>query len=243
MKLRPQIKAQAKAGFLSQYGVSIVAILLATLIMYIVSLIYNIIYFQTFLLHGFSYASYIVAGGTIVLLVLLSQLSFLMSIFLYPPIIAGYCSFSLRIYRGQQGDIGDMFRTGFFNYWRKVGGILWMYLFTFLWSLLFIIPGIIKALAYFMTPYILSDCPDVTATDALKLSIRMTNGYKGEIFVMGLSFIGWAILTGLTFGILGILYTGPYMGASFAGLYDELKRNAIEKGVVRPEELGMAANI
>jgi uncharacterized membrane protein len=155
----------------------------------------------------------------------------------------GYHSFALRVYRGQQGDIGDMFRSGFFNYWRKVGGMLWMYLFTWLWSLLFIIPGIVKAMAYFMTPYILVDCPNVTATDALKLSMRMTYGYKGEIFVMFLSFIGWAILTGLTFGILGILYTGPYMGTSFAGLYDELKRNALDRGVVRPEELGMSANI
>jgi len=240
MKLRPEIKAQAKAGFMSQYGISVGALLLVLLITSTLSVIYSIINFQTFLWHGFSYSRYIAVGGAAVTL---SQLSFLMAVFLYPPVIVGYSSFALRVYRGQQGDISDMFRTGFFNYWRKVGGMLWMYLFTFLWSLLFIIPGIVKALAYFMTPYILADCPNVTATDALKLSMRMTNGYKGEIFVMGLSFIGWAILTGLTFGILGILYTGPYMGTSFAGLYDELKRNALERGAVRPEELGMPANI
>lgn len=240
MKLRPEIKAQAKAGFMAQYGVSIGALVLVMLITSTLSVIYSIINFQTFLWHGLSYSRYVAVGGAAITL---GQLSSLMAVFLYPPVIVGYNSFALRVYRGQQGDIGDMFRTGFFNYWRKVGGMLWMYLFTFLWSLLFIIPGIVKALAYFMTPYILADCPDVTATDALKLSMRMTNGYKGEIFVMGLSFIGWAILSGLTFGILGILYTGPYMGTSFAGLYDELKRNALERGVVHPEELGMPANI
>jgi uncharacterized membrane protein len=240
MKLRSEIKAQAKAGFMAQYGVSVGALLLVILITSTLSVIYSIINFQTFLWHGFSYSRYIAVGGAAVTL---SQLSFLMAIFLYPPIIVGYSSFALRIYRGQQGDISDMFRTSFFNYWRKVGGMLWMYLFTFLWSLLFVIPGIVKALAYFMTPYILAECPNVTATDALKLSMRMTYGYKGEIFVMGLSFIGWAILSGLTFGILGILYTGPYMGTSFAGLYDELKRNALERGVVRPEEFGIPASI
>ncbi len=240
MKLRPEIKAQAKAGFMSQYGVSVGALLLLVLITSTISVIYSIINFQTFLWHGFSYSRYIVVGG---MMAVLGQLSFLMAIFLYPPVIVGYVSFALRIYRGEQGDISTMFRMGFFNYWRKVGGILWMYLFTFLWTMLFVIPGIVKAMAYFMTPYILADCPNVTATDALKLSMRMTYGYKGEIFVMCLSFLGWAILSGLTFGILGILYAGPYMGTSFAGLYDELKRNALEKGVVRPEELGIIATI
>jgi uncharacterized membrane protein len=159
------------------------------------------------------------------------------AIFLVPPMIVGYNSFTLRVYRGEQGDIGDMFSVGFSNYWRNVGGILWMQLFTFLWTLLFIVPGIIKALAYFMTPYLLADTKEVLPTQALKLSMRMTKGHKGKIFVMYLSFIGWAILTGLTFGILAIFWTGPYMETSFAGLYSELKQNALDNGVVTAEEL------
>ncbi len=87
--------------------------------------------------------------------------------------------------------------------------------------------AIIKMLAYYMTPYILADCPNVSATNALTLSKRMTKGHKGDIFVMGLSFIGWALLTALTFGILGIFWVGPYSMAAMAGQYDELKRNAI----------------
>lgn len=158
-------------------------------------------------------------------------------VFLVPPMIVGYCSFTLKVYRGEQADIGDMFSVGFTKYWRNVGGILWMQLFTFLWSLLFIIPGIIKALAYFMTPYILADTKEVRPTQALKLSMRMTKGYKGKIFVTYLSFIGWAILTALTFGILAIFWTGPYMETSFAGLYSELKQNALDNGVVTVEEL------
>jgi uncharacterized membrane protein len=67
--------------------------------------------------------------------------------------------------------------------------------------------------------------------------MRMTDGYKGDIFVMGLSFFGWELLNGLTFGILGILYVNPYLYTSLAGLYQELKMNALARGTVRYEEL------
>lgn len=154
-----------------------------------------------------------------------------------PPLMVGYCSFVLHIYKGESGDIGDMFANGFSNYGRNLGGMLWMELFVFLWSLLFVIPGIIKALAYSMTPFILADCPNVRATDAIKLSMRMTHGHKGGIFVMCLSFIGWWILSGLTFGILQILFVGPYTSTSFAGLYVDLKARALNNGIIRPEEL------
>jgi uncharacterized membrane protein len=159
------------------------------------------------------------------------------ALLIVPPLMVGYSSFVLRIYKGENGDIGDMFSTGFSDYGRNLGGMLWMELFIFLWSLLFVIPGIIKALAYSMTPFILADCPNVRATDAIKLSMRMTSGHKGGIFVMCLSFIGWWILSGLTFGILQILFVGPYTSTSFAGLYVDLKARALNTGIIRPEEL------
>lgn len=154
-----------------------------------------------------------------------------------PPLVVGYASFCLRVYKGEEGDIGDMFTVGFSDYARHLGGILWMYLFTFLWSLLFVVPGIIKGIAYSMTPYILADCPNVQPTEALKLSMRMTDRNKGGMFVMYLSFLGWWLLSGLTFGILGLLFVGPYTATSFAGLYTELKAKALSRGVIRPEEL------
>jgi uncharacterized membrane protein len=159
------------------------------------------------------------------------------ALLLVPPLMVGYASFCLRIYRGQQGDIGDMLGVGFKDYGRSLGGILWMELFICLWTLLFIVPGIIKALAYFATPYILADTQRVSATDALKLSMRMTKGHKGKIFVMGLSFIGWMLLSGITCGLVGLLYAGPYMNTSFAGMYEELKAEALRTGAIRPEEL------
>lgn len=176
-------------------------------------------------------------GAGLLFIIISAAVPFLGQLLLVPPLLVGYAGFTMRIYRGQQGDVGDMFSMGFNDYGRNLGGVLWMELFIFLWSWLFIIPGIIKALAYFMAPYILAESKNVRATDAIKLSMRMTQGYKGEIFVMGLSFIGWAILSGITFGIVGIFYAGPYMSTSFAGLYHELKENALAKGIVRAEEL------
>ena len=115
-----------------------------------------------------------------------------------------------------------------------------MYLFIILWSFLFFIPGIIKAISYSLTPYLLAEYPNIQATDAIKVSMRMTNGFKSEIFVMGLSFLGWLILSGLTCGILHLFYTGPYISTSFAGLYKELKENALKTGAVTPQQLGVA---
>lgn len=159
------------------------------------------------------------------------------ALLILPPLMVGYSSFVLRIYKGETGDIGDMFTNGFADYGRNLGGMLFMELFVFLWSLLFVIPGIIKALAYSMTPYILADCPNVRATDAIKLSMRMTRGHKGGIFVMYLSFIGWGLLSAITFGILQLLFVGPYMNTSFAGLYVDLKARALSNGIIRPEDL------
>jgi uncharacterized membrane protein len=148
------------------------------------------------------------------------------ALLLMPPLTVGYSYFSLKVYRDEPCEISEMLTTGFRDYVKSLVGILWMYLFTFLWSLLFIIPGIIKAIAYSMTPYILAEREDVSAQEALKVSMEMTDGHKAEIFVMGLSFIGWWILSGLTFGILAIFFTGPYTATSFAGLYEELKKQA-----------------
>jgi uncharacterized membrane protein len=177
--------------------------------------------------------------GALILFMLLSGAAtgtFFGALLLAPPLAVGYSYFCLKIFRGEKGEIGELFQ-GFQNFGKSVGGMLWMYLFICLWSMLFWIPGIIKALSYFMTPYILAECPNVKAKEALKLSMRMTQGHKGDIFVMGLSFIGWMILSGMTAGILYIVYVGPYMNTSFAGLYEELKKNALANGAVKSEEL------
>ena len=153
------------------------------------------------------------------------------TIILLPVISIGLALIQIRIFRGQAASIGDLF-SGFNQFGRNLGGMLWMDLWIFLWSLLFVIPGIVKSFAYCLTPYILADCPNVSATQALKLSMAMTDGHKADIFVFYLSFIGWTLLSSLTCGLLYLFYTGPYMQISMAGLYDELKQQAIARGIV-----------
>lgn len=89
----------------------------------------------------------------------------------------------------------------------------------FLWSLLFIIPGIIKAYEYMMVPYILSENPTLSAEEAKNLSSRMMDGEKFDAFVLGLSFIGWNILSLITFGLLSLFWVNPYFNLTFAELY------------------------
>ncbi|MCL2084687.1 MAG: DUF975 family protein [Oscillospiraceae bacterium] len=149
----------------------------------------------------------------------------------------GLCGAFVSVWRRQKIDVVAPFETLKVNFARKLGGMYWMALWTLLWTYLFIIPGIIKGLAYSMTPYILADCPNVTATDALKLSMRMTKGYKGELFVFHLSYIGWWLLSALTFGILTLVYVTPYYSTAMAGYYEELRERAVASGALRAEEL------
>lgn len=132
---------------------------------------------------------------------------------------------------------GVPFQQAFDNYGRKLGGYWLCALFTFLWSLLFIIPGIIKSFAYAMAPYILSDCSEVKADDTLKLSMRIMKGKKWKLFWFKFSFIGWDILSVITFGILGIFYVAPYKKAAMACWYLEAREDAIKNGVVTVGQL------
>ena len=94
-------------------------------------------------------------------------------------------------------------------------------MYTFLWSLLFIIPGIIATYSYAMTGYILAEHPELTASEAIERSKEMMSGNRFRLFCLQLSFIGWAILCAFTFGI-GYLWLGPYREAATAAFYREI---------------------
>lgn len=165
-------------------------------------------------------------------------------ILLAGPLEVGLCAFAIRLQQGAEVSVATMFVSAFdHNFARKLGGYWWRQLFTFLWSLAFVIPGIVKSLSYAMQPYILADCPDVTAKDSLKLSMRMMQGQKMRLFVLGLSFIGWALLSAFTCGILVVLYVGPYMQQTMAQFYHEVKVEAVARGTIRVEELYPAPRI
>ena len=97
-------------------------------------------------------------------------------------------------------------------------------IFTCLWSLLFIIPGIIKAISYYMAYFVLADNPELSAKEALDESKRITSGHIGDLFVLYLSFISWVLLGAITCG-LALIYVVPYMQTTMANYYLELKDN------------------
>lgn len=105
-----------------------------------------------------------------------------------------------------------------------------------LWTLLLIIPGIIKMYAYRLVPYILSDNPNIGHKRAIELSDQMTMGEKLDIFIFDLSFLGWYLLGVLAFGI-GVLFVQPYFDAANAELYFTLRDRAIERRITTADEL------
>ncbi|NBH15206.1 DUF975 family protein [Lachnospiraceae bacterium] len=104
-------------------------------------------------------------------------------------------------------------------------------LYVILWSLLFIVPGIVKAYEYRMIPYILEENPNIGMEEAFARSRFMMSGSKWRAFVLDLSFLGWYILSGLTIGILGIFYVNPYVAQTRAALYQKLKERGVSEEV------------
>lgn len=128
--------------------------------------------------------------------------------------------------RVTRNTIGNAFR----GYWRNVWAMFLMYLFTILWTLLLIIPGIIKAFAYALTPYIIKDNPELSANQAINLSVKMMKGHKFDLFWLYLSFIGWFFLCLITLGI-GFLWLMPYMQTATAAFYQDVKTEYITNNI------------
>jgi uncharacterized membrane protein len=145
----------------------------------------------------------------------------LLSLIIGGPMAVGIAIFSLSISRNQNAEIGQIFK-GFVNFGIALGAYLLMVLFVFLWSLLLVVPGIIAALSYSMTFYILADNPSIGAKQALDKSKKMMMGYKWKFFCLLFRFFGWFLLCILTMGV-GFLWLMPYINISTAKFYDDIK--------------------
>ena len=108
-------------------------------------------------------------------------------------------------------------------FFKQVGVVVLNTILCALWTILLVVPGIIKGLAYSMYPYVLRDEPDLSVWQTLKKSEAIMKGYKGKLFLMYLSFVGWFILGAFTFGILYIWLT-PYVMTSTVKFYDDVRR-------------------
>ena len=147
------------------------------------------------------------------------------------PLAIGFYGATLKVIRGEQPEVVDLF-DGFKNNFTNALLLTFLNgLFIVLWSLLLVIPGIIKALSYSMSYFILAENPGMSQADARRASMVMMEGNKWRLFCLELSFIGWAILSGLTAGILSLWVT-PYMYTAVAAFYEDLK--AQQAPVVQP---------
>ncbi len=138
-------------------------------------------------------------------------------------LMVGYAYTMLQFCRRGSFKIEDLlqgFRTD--NFTATIGLYVKSAIYIFLWSLLFCIPGIVKSYAYSMAPYIMADHPEITGEQAITASKNLMNGKKGKLFCLQFSFIGWILLSCLTFGILA-LWVGPWMDVAQAKFYESIK--------------------
>lgn len=222
MQLNSELRAQARERLEGQWGTFV----LMTFLMLVIQTILQIPGYIGSLLE-------VLSPENVLASLSFSNISNILSL-LALPLSWGLTVSLLRNHREESVDLENLFdgfRGG--RYTRVFCAIFLVNLFTFFWALLLIIPGIMKAFSYALTPYILLDEPELTARQAITRSCEIMQGRRWKLFCLYLSFIGWGILSILTFGI-GFLWLVPYMNASVAAFYEDARaeyeaENSIEQ--------------
>ena len=145
----------------------------------------------------------------------------LLQLLLMPMAYGLLVAFLDNIRNGEPYQVNQLFR-GFSEYGRVLGTGMLVWVYTFLWTLLLIVPGIIKSYSYAMTYYVLRDHPELRFNGAINRSMDMMKGHKFDLFYLQLTFIGWLLLCILTAGV-GLLWLAPYMNAAQAHFYEDVK--------------------
>jgi uncharacterized membrane protein len=153
---------------------------------------------------------------------LIPVVGWIISILIGGPMSIGIAIFTLSVSRKQDAQLAQIFE-GFQKFSVGLVAYLLIAVFVILWMLLLIIPGIIAALSYSMTYFIIADNDSIGALDAITKSKEMMRGNKWKLFCLGFRFFGWGLLCILTVGI-GFLWIYPYMMVSFTQFYDDIKR-------------------
>lgn len=162
----------------------------------------------------------------VVLLFFSSAAVLLVDIFLLNPLSVGGSRFMIRSVE----DVAQVkeIAYGFDHSYKNVVKVLfYKELYVFLWTLVFVIPGIVKMYQYYMVPYLLAEHPDLEYKTALQMSSDMMKGNKWKTFVLGLSFLLWDFFGAVTLGVGWVLYVQPYRQLTFAALYCELKNTSV----------------
>lgn len=183
------------------------------------------------------------SGDDWVLAMFMSIVSIALALLVVNVISMGTMTWFHRSIKTEGLKMEEMFWTFKEDYGGNVLMMFLISLYTALWSMLFVVPGIVKGYSYSLAMYIKSENPNIPASKAIELSTRMTNGHKMDLFVLDMSFIGWWILSAFTLHILGILYVMPYQYASKAFAYEEIKEEALANQIVSEAELYGYANL
>ena len=156
--------------------------------------------------------------------------AFLVKLFLLNPLSVGASRFFVKNSERSDASLNEVAEGFKNNYLGVIGTMFLKDLFLFFWALLLFIPAIVKSYSYMMVPFILAEHPEITGTDAITMSRRMMDGEKWKAFVLGLSFLGWVLVSVITCMIAGVLWTNPYIYATNAELYQTLKHKVPELG-------------
>ena len=249
MWTREELKTRGKAAFLRNYWICVVAALILTLLVgsgtsnsgnsnndshqtnsvgisgfTISSDNFNVESFaERFTPLGPVKFVFTVFSGIVLLVIGLAFI--LIRIFVLAPFEVGGSRFFIEnsMEKAGLGNILFGFQNGYYG--KTVWTLFLKNLYIFLWSLLLLIPGIVKAYEYRMVPYLLADYPELSTEEAFRISREMMNGEKMNTFILDLSFIGWYILSGITCNLVGIFYLYPYKYATDAELFLVLKQN------------------
>lgn len=229
MKWTSDFRKIARDALRNRWGLAVLAGLLASLMGAIASYLpeFNFRYSSSSdSIPGISDGAFNEQVATIIMVVCLFIIFFALVFgiahFIFSSIIlVGYSQFNLDLVDGQKAPrIGTLF--SFFAHWKQIAATMSLrLLYVLLWTLLFIIPGIIASYSYAMTGYILAEHPELTASEALAQSKQMMSGNRLRLFFLELSFLGWDLLCILTLGV-GNLWLVPYKQAAFAAFYREV---------------------
>ena len=232
MWTRALLKANAKTVLRRSYWRVFLMCLIASLLAGDIDLNFNLVNTQINYQTTVEQASRLV--GVLALVVVLVA-SLCWGILFSPVVRVGQCRYLIQNRAGEVG-LGTLFSGFTSSYWNTVSGMFYANLRIFLFTLLLVIPGIIKAYQYTFVPYLLAENPDMEPARAAEISTLMTDGEKWNIFVLDLSFLGWNILGGLLFGI-GTFFVNPYYAATQAELYAAMRAKALAAGSVSEAEL------
>lgn len=201
MMTRADLKQQAKAQMQGKLGSFILVLVVYVVVVFAISMVSGL------------------------LNLVIPVLGMIMVYVLTPPLMIGYTAVFLNASYGDKPNVSTLFDGYKKCFGRSILLYILMLVFTCLWCLLLIIPGIIKAYAYSMAFYVMADDPEISAREALKESERIMKGHKLEFFILQLSFILWGLLVCVTFG-LAALYVVPYQQMTFTNFYQNIKKMA-----------------